>query len=692
MISAKELVEKISVYIPDLDEKKVLFAYEFAQKAHNLQKRASGEPYFSHPLEVALTLCTWKCDLHTVISGLFHDILEDTSISEAEMRSLFGDEITNLVKGVTKVSKIFFHCKIEQQAINFQKLILSIENDLRVLIIKLADRLHNIKTLYFIENKNKKEKIAKETLDFFCPLAEKIGMYSVKNELENYSFYYLFPEMHNIIQKRLFFLKSQISIEKIRYNLEQILSPLLAKVTGRQKTLYSIWQKMQKKNISLDQISDLIAFRVIVEQSDDCYLALGLIHKKYSAIFTRFKDYISVPKENHYQSLHTCILGPLNQKIEIQIRTKEMNEISEFGLAAHWNYKNNILTNPNQKTSYKWINSLVEILGNTTSPKDFLNQTKTEFTSDSVFCFTPNGKIISLANGATALDFAYEIHEDIGNLAAACRIDGQFKPLKTILYHGNQVEIITNNQKKPNSNWLKIVKTAKAKSYLKKYFKQQKRKEFIEIGKEHLTHHCHAANIIFDQRNFESVLDIFNKKTTDDLLEAIGYGQISSFYVMKKKYPTLNLEEKRNPFIVGVRPWSIIHYALCCHPIPGDEIIGVFSSKKNITVHQKSCSVLNNIEDKTRMKEFSWDSQQSGKFICRVFVLLDHNKGALTKLSSIISENDIDIINLKVLKRSLEEWYIALDIQVYDIKHFYTLKVSLHNLDVVRFFERFKLN
>ena len=471
MIRQYELVETVKSYDNNADEEALNKAYVFAMKAHGAQTRASGAPYFSHPLEVAGILTDYKLDTKSIITALLHDTVEDTDVTPDDIRSHFGEEISHLVDGVTKLTQIELQSDQSDQAENFRKLVLAMSEDIRVLLVKLADRLHNMRTLHFIDSQSKRQRIALETMEIYAPLAERIGMQEMKNELEDLAFAVLNEEARDSITARLQFLKDEgrdnvaSIVEELRSTLES--ENLRASVTGREKTPYSIWRKTQKKNVSFEQIADIIAFRIIVKNKEECYRALGIIHGTYNVVPGRIKDFISTPKPNGYKALHTSIIGPDRHRIEIQIRTQEMHEIAEYGVAAHWHYKQ--ATSIRSGREFRWMRELLEILDQAANPDDFLENTKLEMYPDQVFCFTPVGDVIVLPSRATPVDFAYAVHSEIGDHCVGAKINSRSMPLRTELENGDQVEIITSKAQSPSPIWENFVVTGKARAHIRRF-------------------------------------------------------------------------------------------------------------------------------------------------------------------------------------------------------------------------------
>ncbi|MGN1063735.1 MAG: RelA/SpoT family protein, partial [Alphaproteobacteria bacterium] len=485
-----ELVERVKSYDPNADEDALNRAYTFALKVHGSQKRESGEAFFSHPVEVAGILTEYKMDSATIIAALLHDTVEDTAASYDDIAALFGDDVAQLVNGVTKLDKLQVKSEASKQAENFQKFVLAISQDIRVLLIKLADRLHNMRTLG-VRRPEKREKVARETLEIYVPLAERIGMQNIKDQLEDWAFRYLHPEAYESICTRLKFLreqgKDQISqvIEQLKKDLAE--HKIKGAVTGREKRPFSIWRKMQRQNIPFEQVCDVMAFRVVVKTVEECYQTLGIINTKYPMIPGRYRDYISTPKPNGYQSLHTSVIGPLNLRIEVQIRTEEMHQVAEYGLAAHWEYKQGAHREGRQ---YRWLRELLELMQHSSNPNEFLEHSKIAMYQDQVFCFSPKGDLITLPKGATPIDFAYAVHTKVGDTCVGAKINGKIKPLRTLLQNGDQVEILTAKNQTPAAEWERIVVTANAKAHIRRFLRTQKRAQYIETARTMFNNTC----------------------------------------------------------------------------------------------------------------------------------------------------------------------------------------------------------
>jgi len=541
MIRQFELVEKVKSYDPSADEDVINRAYVYSMKMHGTQKRASGDPYFIHPLEVANILTDLKLDTATIATALLHDTVEDTLATLEDIEKHFGPEIKGLVDGVTKLSRIETKSENAKQAENFRKLLVALSEDIRVLLVKLADRLHNMQTLEHIKNPDKRARIAHETLEIYAPLSERIGMRRLKDELQDLSFRELFPEAREGIINRLNFLREQgkAAVDKTVKQIENVLHENglpTAHVLGREKKPYSIWKKMETKNMSFEQLSDIVAFRIMVDSVPDCYHALGIIHSQYHTIPGQFKDYISTPKINGYRSIHTSVIGPGQQRIEVQIRTKDMHDEAEYGLAAHWTYKQKRGLGTDGK-QFRWVRELLDILERSAGPEEFLENTKLEMYHDQVFCFTPKGDVIALPRGATPVDFAYAVHSGVGDTCVGAKVNSRIVPLRVQLKNGDQVEIITSKAQTPSPAWERFVVTGKARAEIRKFVRTQQRTEYINLGKAILTKTFKSENEEFDDKLLQPILHIFNKKLVEDLIAEVGEGIINRTQVFEAVFP-----------------------------------------------------------------------------------------------------------------------------------------------------------
>ena len=701
-----KLVQKVKNYFPKLNVENINKAYDFGKKAHGGQTRASGDPFFSHPFEVANILAQMKLDENSIITALLHDVIEDTLATKEEIKKIFGIEIANLVDGVTKLSKINLQqTNKNKQVENLRKFILAISEDIRVLFVKLADRLHNMRTIKFLKDSNKKKKISNETLEIFAPLADRIGIRKIKDELEDLAFEELNTSVKSIIIKRINFLKSEgkNNIKLIIHQLMRVLkkSNIKAEIIGREKTPYSIWKKMRKKNINFEQLSDVMAFKIIVEDIDECYLCLKAIHTSYPIVPGRFKDYISLPKQNGYKSIHTSIFGPAHQKIEIQIRTKEMEKIAELGVAAHWQYKNNL--NLQEGKKYKWIRQLVEIVETSSEPNDFLENTKMEMFKDQVFCFTPKGDLIALPNKSTPIDFAYAVHTKLGDICSGAKVNGKIIPLKNYLKNGDQVEIIKSKFQNPSPNWSDFVKTPKAKSRIKKFIKTKEYKEYSILGLKILKHFFSKNNKNFDESNLKQTLELFNLSTIDDLYFNIGKGNFDPLKVLYAIYPSLKRirkksniknfkKERKNPIpLKGLLPGFAINYSKCCCPMPGDNIVGAIIKGKGISVHTTDCNEIGKCSKKNIIS-LSWDSKKVSleNYVGRIMIIVLNEPGSLGEIASAIGNNKGNIINLKLTSRKKTFFEMLVDVKVKNLNHFTNIIASIRSLDSVSSVNRIK--
>lgn len=708
MIRQYELVETVKSYDPAADEDLLNRAYVFAMKAHGTQKRDSGEDYFTHPLEVAGILVGMHLDVATIITALLHDTVEDTIATLDEIEKLFGKEVSFLVDGVTKLSQIEFQSDKAKQAENFRKLLIAMSSDIRVLLVKLADRLHNMRTLHFVKAEQKRLRVAQETMEIYAPLAERIGLHAVKDELQTLAFAELHEDAYQSILARLAFLREEGGgvLEPVTTELKELLAEhgIKAFIAGREKTAYSIWRKMQHKNITFEQLSDIIAFRVVVDTIPDCYRALGVIHSTYSVIPGRFKDYISTPKQNSYQSIHTAIIGPHQYRIEIQIRTKEMEEISELGVAAHWQYKQGISHDGYQ---YRWLRGLLDILETAEGPEEFLEHTKLEMFQDQVFCFTPKGDLIPLPHGATAIDFAYAVHSSVGDHCTGVRINGRMLPLRSELKNGDQVEIITSKTQHPSPTWERFVVTGKARSSIRRFIRQQKRQQFIDLGKTLVQKAFRQEHIVFNEKNLEKDIDSFGVKSLDDLYAVLGEGLKTTSELIRFLYPEhatkvsskdklISVESSKKRAeealsISGLIPGMAVHYAGCCHPVPGDQIIGIVMTGKGVTIHTSDCPTLEKFMDTPeRWIDVAWNTaaQDKDQHVARIYIVVLHQAGTVAAMTSIIARENANIINIQITNRTHEFYEFIIDLDVRNLDHLYgiiaALRMSKHVISVDR--------
>jgi len=708
------LYKKIEANNPSYDKKLVQKAVYFAVKHHGSQKRASGEPYYQHPISVAEILADLNMDITTIVTAILHDTVEDTEITAKDIKKEFGKDVSILVNGVTKLTKMELPSESERQAENFRKLLLAISEDIRVLLVKLADRLHNMRTLQYIKKPEKRLRIAVETMEIYAPLAERIGMQNIKDELQNIAFKEINPEGFESVINRLSQLKETDKeiILKISTKLEKILkdSKLKPLISGREKKPYSIWRKMHKKNATFEQLTDIIAFRVILNDIGECYQALGIIHSNFNAVPEYFKDYISTPKVNGYSSLHTVVIGPENKRIEIQIRTEDMHEVSEVGVAAHWSYKQGMDYSFDGK-QYKWIRELLHIVSQEQGSTEFMEDTKLEMYHDQVFCFTPRGDLIALPVGATAVDFAFAVHSEIGKTCVGAKINNRIMPLRTKLQNGDQIDILQSNSQTPSKSWESFVITGKARSEIRKFLKNEKESEYINLGRTLLEKSLIQEKITLDDELIESNLDKFNKNKVSDVYKALGEGLLTKVEVFEILFPDRNQQKKKNSIfsifknkketiadasvkipISGISKGMAIHYASCCHPLPGENIIGIINSGNGITIHTSGCNELEYfLDNPERWVNVFWEDKDINNFfVVRINAVLANKKGALADIASSLAKEETNITNFRIINRANDFYEVILDIEVLNIAHFKKVMKTLSALKVVHTIQRYK--
>ena len=669
MLRQYELVELVTSYDPDADEDALNRAYVFAMKKHGAQLRESGDPYYSHPIEVAGILTKFKLDCSSIIAALLHDTVEDTDTTVEEVRSLFGDQVASIVDGLTKLAMIEQKSGNSKQAENFRKLLLAMSEDIRVLLIKLADRLHNMRTLKYCKPE-KRARIARETLDIYAPLAERIGMQEVKSELEEIAFAELYKEAHDSIVARLNFLREQGSniVPKIIAQLQKDMEEngIKATISGREKTPYSIWRKMQQKNASFEQLSDIMAFRITVDDVGTCYQALGVIHSKYHMIPRRFKDYISTPKPNGYKSIHTGVIGPENTRIEIQIRTYEMHEVAEKGVAAHWAYKQGQKV---EGRNFRWIRELLEILEQAQNPEEFLENTKLEMYNDQVFCFTPKGDLIGLPRNSTPVDFAYAVHSSVGDTCVGAKINGEIRPLRTVLQNGDQVEVLTSKAQHPSTEWERFVVTGKAKAAIRRYVRAHKRDQFITLGQEILERLFKGENLEFAEKALVNILPNFEAESIDDIYAKVGEGLVTGWDVLKAVYPAY--KQSRLSKVVNA-------------------IKVIVTTGKGVAVHTIDCKMLEKYSgEPERWLDIAWgDDAFNEVHVGRLKIMLANEPGALADLSNLIARNNGNIANLNITYRTVSYFEILVDVEVKDVGHLNDIIAALKASKVVSYVAR----
>ena len=719
-----ELIEKVSAYDPKADTGLIDAAYVLARKAHAQQRRDNGDLYITHPLAVADILAGYRLDTASIATGLLHDVVEDTPIKLPDIETRFGHEIAGLVDGVTKLTRLELQSDRTKQAENFRKLVLAISRDIRVLLVKLADRLHNMRTLQYVREPERRQRIARETMDIYAPLAERIGMDAVKVELQTLAFAQLEPEAYATIQARLNFLRGQGAdvIEDVRTELKRVCEEAgvqVLEVTGREKSPFSIWEKMHQRNVAFEQLSDIMAFRIVVPTKEACYAALGAVHSAYQVIAGRFKDYISTPKSNGYQSLHTGVTlrEPRNQKIEVQIRTREMHEIAEAGVAAHWLYKAEDAAraaSPQDLHHFRWVQDLLEILENSAAPDEFLENTKLELYGDQVFCFTPKGELIQLPRGATPVDFAYAVHSQVGDTCVGAKVNGRLMPLRYELQNGDQVEIMTSRGGTPSPQWERFVVTGKARSRIRRFIHQQQRQENLDAGRAELAKAFRQAGVDGSEKALEPALKALKFAAVEDLYVAVGSGNVGPRDVVHAAYPELR-QTPRAPRVIptlpprpagrslrldsgmpitGLVPGMAYHFAGCCHPVPGDDIVGIVATGKGVTIHARDCQTLEGFAaTPERFIDVGWNPDEQGRtagHTARISVIAENEPASLADLTNTLAKHDGAIANLKIVNRQQDFIEILVDVEVRDVGHLSTVIAGLRGVKRIKSVERAK--
>ncbi len=720
MLSPSELISKIRSYHPNLNEALVQKAYILAKSAHGNQKRHSGDPYFSHPVAVAEILTDLKLDQESIITALLHDVVEDTEVTLEEIEKDFGEEIAKLVDGVTKLGKIESIPANDRVAENFRKLAMAMSEDIRVLLVKLADRLHNMRTLFYVPSNEKKIKKARESLDIYAPLAARIGLNKIKDELQDLAFQIIDPEAHVQVMEKLNELreKNKNLVEKILEDLQQILREenIECEISGREKKPYSIWMKMKKQNIGFHNLHDIMAFRIVTKNIAECYRVLGVINSSYNMIPGTFNDYISTPKENGYQSLHLAILGPFNKKIEIQIRDQKMHEVAELGVAAHWHYKEKFSKSVKGKVTksdvdneqYRWIRELITLFENSESASEVLKQHKFSMHKNEVFCFTPTGDIFNLPFGSTVIDFAYAIHSEVGNNCSSSKVNGVIVPLRKKLENGDQVEIITQKNAKPSPNWLQFAATSKARSAIKNFIRSEKINEYTTLGRAILNKFFASKNLEINEKVLEKTLPILKRKSLADLCVKVAEGMLSRQDVLKAAYPDFKEEikqiktvklltekKKKSHYslpIEGLVSGMAMHYAGCCSPIPGDPILGIINTGTGVTIHNQTCHNLKNLVLlPQRILDVCWKSDDEigdEMYASRIRVVVENKSGGLADITSIIAKKQVNISNIRTTNRSADFFEVTVDLDVKNLDHLEeilsALRISKKILEVER--------
>lgn len=716
--SADALVARVQAYDPEVDGDLIRRAYDFSKLHHQGQFRKSGEPYYGHTVAVAMLLAELRLDAATICTGLLHDTVEDTHATPEDITSQFGDDIAQLVDGVTKLGQMELGSKRTKQAENLQKLVVAITRDVRVLLVKLCDRLHNMRTLHFHSRQDKRERIARETLEIYAPLARRIGVNRVCTELEDLAFRNLNPAAHESIHRRLEDLRltRHDAVASVSAQLSDLLDEagLDCVVFGREKRPYSIWRKLERKGVTFDDIADIYAFRILVEKPIDCYTALGLVHQRWRSVPERFRDYISTPKPNNYRSLHTTIIGPSNIRIELQIRTHDMDRIAETGVAAHWRYKaggyayDAAAAEAAGGDPLERLRPLMEILEQGGDPEDFLEHAKLEMFANEVYCFTPKGELIALPGGATPLDFAYAVHTELGHAAIGAKINGRDRPLRTQLHNGDMVEIIKGGVRQPPAGWEDLVITGRARAAIRRLIRSSEAEEFIRIGKVIAEHAFLREGKVFRESALGDALRRLELDSVEDLYHALGKGRVSSVGLVEAVYPGHREMRGRRPqdreriadakaglYVHGrgLTPGVSLHFAPCCSPMPGDRIVGVMTDGKGVEVHVIDCERLAEMEDEQSLEnwiDLKWTPEAGahGVSIGRVLATVRNEPGVLAEIAGAVGEAGGNITDVKTLQRTRDFFEMAFDVEVFDARHLNNIVAALKTSDRVVTAER----
>jgi GTP pyrophosphokinase len=708
MIRINDILDKITENYPDAELDIIERAYVYSARVHEGQVRLSGEPYLSHPLEVAGILADMKLDAVSIAAGLLHDVIEDTNATTDDIKKLFGQEVLHIVSGVTKLSALKFNDSHARHAESIRKMILATADDIRVILIKLADRLHNMKTLQFHKKEEKKRAIARETLDIYTPIASRLGIYWIKKDLEDLAMIYLYPDEYNKIKN--FIRKDTEERENYIKTVIQYLYDLLVanhlkcEITGRYKGFYSIYKKMITQNLELEDVYDIIAFRVIVDTIPHCYEVLGLIHALWKPIDKKFKDYIGRPKPNMYQSLHTTVIGPSGERIEIQIRTYEMNKVAQSGIAAHWSYKEGLKIDEKTSNTFAWIQNLVENQKNILDPDEFLDNVRIDLFPDEVYVFTPTGEIKTLAKGSTPVDFAYMIHTEVGDQCAGAKVNGRIVPLKYELRTADIVEIRTSKGHHPSRDWLNFVKTVKARSRIRQWIKIQEKSRSISLGREI----CEKAfrkyklnfNKIVNTKEMERIANDLKFKTVEDLIVSIGFGKTTAMQIIRKLIPDMETEIEEEPktgkidvqgkkkkgvtgILVKGADDILIKFGKCCQPVPGDPIIGYITQGYGVTVHRTNC--INSLKMNPERKiDVEWNNEVAEAYPVKIAVYSIDRIGSLADLASNISKKNTNIINVNT--KTAEDGSVTsyFTITVNDTTHLESILYTLKRVEGVQ--------
>lgn len=721
MLRQYELIERVRVYDPTADEAILNRAYVYAMRMHGSQKRASGDPYFAHPIEVAGILTDYRLDTATIVTALLHDVIEDTPVTPADISYLFGAEIAELVEGVTKLTKLELNSEHTKQAENLRKFILAISKDVRVLMVKLADRLHNMRTLQHIKAAAKRERIARETLDIYAPLARSIGCHRICSELEELAFEHLNPVARDAIGRRLSALRIEQggAVEVVSRDIAARLGSigLRARVFGREKNPYSIWRKLQRKSIGFSQLSDIFAFRVIVESEEDCYRALGVIHRAWPCVPERFKDFISTPKRNNYRSLHTTVVGAKGMRIEMQIRTEAMDRIAEDGVAAHWRYKDESYGFDAEHQAAAGgidplvnLRHLVQVLEHGGDVDELVEHAKLEMYLDQTFVFTPKGKLVNLPRGAMALDFAYAVHTDVGDTCIGVKINGELRPLRTALQNGDVVEVVRGPKPVVPPDWKSLTVTGRARSAIRRHIRQTEKEEFTRLGKATVDQTFERAGKSRADIALKPALERFAAATEDDLFEALGRGRISPTQILDVVFPGLKAADREAATATrrieggrgarlyvrggGLTPGISLHFGSCCTPVPGDRIVGIVEPEgTGLAVHTIDCTKLAEFEDREELwRDLQWtpEAERNTVTLSRLTATIRNAPGVLGQACTSIGEAGGNIVNLRMHRRQADFFDVDFDIEVKDARHLTHIAAALRANPLIETVDRAK--
>jgi RelA/SpoT family (p)ppGpp synthetase len=671
------LKTKISSYLPAEQVEYVQAAYVLARDAHEGQTRSSGDPYITHPVAVSGILADMRLDYETLMAALLHDVIEDTEYSKEDLSLAFGETVAELVEGVSKLDKLKFGSKQEAQAENFRKMLMAMVQDIRVILIKLADRTHNMRTLGALRP-DKRRRIALETIEIYAPLAHRLGIHDIKNELENLGFQAMYPMRHRALQSAVSQARGNRKevIEKTRLELENKLKEfeIVGRVAGREKHLYSIYRKMKNKELSFTEVMDIYGFRVIVDKIDNCYRVLGAIHGLYKPIENRFKDYIAIPRSNGYQSLHTSLKGPHGIPVEIQIRTEEMDHMADKGVAAHWLYKQaDDKGTTAQLRANQWMQSVIELQQRSSSSAEFIESVKSDLFPDEIYVFTPKGKIVELPMGATAVDFAYAVHSDVGNTCVGARVDHRNFPLHKPLENGQSIEVITSPRAKPNANWLNFVVSARARSNIRHYLKRQHAHDATNMGNRLLRHALGTIKLDeIPEADIARVVEETKYQSFEELLANIGMGnEISAMIARRLVGENTEIPEKKGKVAIKGTEGLMVHFSRCCHPIPDDEIVAILSPGRGVVIHQTGCTNIRKLskEEPNRVLPMLWDEHAQGDFKAAIRLELINRQGTLAALTAAIASCNSSIINLQTEDREDSHYVIDVELTTHNRKH-----------------------